>query len=71
MEDPLKFMPGNHIYHCNDLMDFVKQVSDGEDVFQKQRNDLRMELGLKDFGYGCERIASFLGLDGQDKPMQK
>lgn len=71
MEDPLKFMPGNHIYHWNDLMDFVKQVSDGEDVFQKQRNDLRMELGLKDFGYGCERIASFLGLDGQDKPMQK
>lgn len=71
MEDPLEFMPGNHVYCLKDLMDFIKQVSNGEDIFRKQRNDLKMDLGLKDFGYGCEKVASFLGLDGQDEPMQK
>ncbi|BCI61242.1 CDP-glycerol glycerophosphotransferase family protein [Solibaculum mannosilyticum] len=71
MEDPMSFMPGNHIYRFDDLMDFIKQVSSGEDIFREQRNDLRIRLGLKDYGRGCETIADFLGLTSRRTGKEK
>ena len=63
MENPLDFMPGNHIYTMAELLDFLGQVSRGEDPCRSQRNTLSQQYNAPKEGNGCRNIARTLGLE--------
>lgn len=39
-EDPLEYMPGNHLYQLEDLEQFVEQVANGTDEFEEKRKSV-------------------------------
>lgn len=63
MENPLDFMPGNHIYTVAQLLDFLEQVSRGEDPYRTQRNAISQQYNAPKEGKGCRNIARTLGLE--------
>lgn len=63
MDNPLDFMPGNHIYTLEDLYDFLEQVSRGKDPYRTQRNALSQQYNAPKEGKGCLKIAKALGLE--------
>jgi|GEM_PF-1537977 len=38
-DNPLEYMPGHHIYHINDLKNFILDVTQGNDKYQKIRKE--------------------------------
>ena len=42
-QDPLKYMPGHHLYDLNDLMNFIDDVKEGKDVYKNDRNWMKKE----------------------------
>ena len=62
MENPLAFMPGNHIYTLAQLYRFLEQIYAGEDPYREQRNALSQKYNAPKEGQGCENIARILGL---------
>lgn len=39
-EEPLKYMPGNHVYSKDDFISFISNVAAGKDVYKEQRHEL-------------------------------
>lgn len=39
-EDPLSYMPGEHLYNVTDLIHYLKSVADGEDRYKEERSKL-------------------------------
>lgn len=62
MDNPLDFMPGNHIYTLEQLMEFLGQVFRGEDPYREQRNELSRQYNAPGKGKGCEHLVQVLGL---------
>ncbi len=60
MEEPLKYMPGNHIYNLEDLLKFVLSVSDGEDHYIEARNEVKNKLHCQSRECYCESILNTL-----------
>lgn len=40
-EDPLKYMPGNHLYNMDDLKSFMHSIAVNQDGYKAQRNDIK------------------------------
>ena len=66
MDNPLDFMPGNHIYTMADLYAFLEQVSEGEDPYRVQRNILSQQYNAPKEGNGCRNVARALGLEEKE-----
>ncbi len=62
MENPLVFMPGNHIYTLAQIYCFLEQIYAGEDLYREQRNAISEQYNAPKEGRGCENIARILGL---------
>jgi CDP-glycerol glycerophosphotransferase (TagB/SpsB family) len=62
MDNPLDFMPGEKIYNLSDLFAFLEHVSNGEDLFQAERNIVSDKYNAPRQGRGCENIVRILGL---------
>ena len=43
-DDPLEFMPGNHMYSYEDLKDFIVEVALGKDDYKAEREKLKPEV---------------------------
>ena len=59
--DPLKYMPGHHLYTLNDLYNFLCDLKCGKDIHKKEREDVRKEAIYESSCY-CKEIVDALGL---------
>ena len=62
MDDPDKYMPGEKIYKMEELLNFLKDVSDGRDPYRKERREICARCNPPAEGRGCEHLAEVLGL---------
>ena len=62
MDNPLDFMPGEHIYYVDQLLNFIGDVCEGKDLYKEQRNALSNIYNAPKEGKGCEKIVEILGL---------
>ena len=51
VDDPLKYMPGNHLYKAEDFVQFVREVAAGEDAFRQQREELFDQMHIRSENY--------------------
>ncbi len=58
-DDPKKYMPGHHIYNFNDLIEYLKSVSEGQDLYKKDRAKIMGDVHNKCDNY-CERIFNYI-----------
>lgn len=61
IEDPRVYMPGHHLYTCEDLKEFLSDVSEGNDSYKDQRKRVLGELITQSDNY-CECILDKLGI---------
>lgn len=61
MDDPLKYMPGAHIASMNDLVGFIKKVSEGDDSYSVMRDNIR-RVAHNPCDCYCQRLADVLEL---------
>lgn len=54
-DDPLKYMPGHHLYTLEDLKAFIEDVAEGRDPYAEQRHQLMPEVHNPCGNY-CGRI---------------
>lgn len=62
MDNPLDFMPGNQVHTLAQLIEFLGQVSRGEDPYRAERNALSTQYNAPGEERGCENVARVLGL---------
>lgn len=55
-EDPLRYMPGHHLYDYNGLLEYLQDMNHGKDQFKDARRDIICETHNPCDNY-CERIA--------------
>lgn len=61
--DPLKYMPGDHLYRLDDFLKFLEEIRAGEDPHKKERDQIMRETHNPCANY-CERIcARFINAD--------
>lgn len=60
-QDPLKYMPGHHLYNFNDLMNFIDDVKAGEDAYKDARDQMKKEAISMSANF-CQRLCSILGV---------
>ena len=65
-KNPLEYMPGNHIYSFEDLMEFLVSVAKGNDLYATDRERLMPVMHNRCYDY-CKRIMEYIGAitDGQ------
>ena len=54
-EDPLKYMPGHHVYNFEDLKQFIVDISNNKDVYKEDRHNIMNEVHNPCDNY-CKRI---------------
>ena len=54
-EDPLKYMPGHHVYNFDDLKQFIVDISNNKDVYKEDRHNIMNEVHNPCDNY-CKRI---------------
>lgn len=62
MDNPEEYMPGDKIYKIDDLHNFLKNVSEGRDLYREERRKICARCNPPAAGKGCEHIAEVLGL---------
>ena len=62
----MDYLPGAHIYTFDELLNYIKDVSDDKDTFAEERNQLMTKLYEHHDGKACERLARFLGLEAEN-----
>ena len=62
VEDIHSLIGGKEIYSINDMIDFIKDLSIGEDAYTEKREKLRDFLYTYHDGENSKRLADFLGL---------
>ena len=62
VDDISELMPGYHINSSNDFLAFLQSVSDGQDVYEKQRTECRKLCSSYDGISGCELVLKTIGL---------
>lgn len=54
-EDPLKYMPGNHLYTYTDLLEFLDDISRGNDTLKNKRDEIMTDVHNVTNNY-CMRV---------------
>lgn len=62
VENPLDWMPGNHMRDMDELMEFIESVSKGEDNYKTQRNIIRDKVHMTTEANNCEKLVELLEL---------
>ena len=57
-ENPLEYMPGNHIYSLSDLLEFIKNVAEQKDEYKEDRAKVRSIAHNETEDY-CQRIIEY------------
>lgn len=60
-ENPLEYMPGEKIYNAGDMMNYLRNLSDGTDDFRQERARMLLKMHNKTENY-CKRLADYLQL---------
>ena len=60
-DNPLDYMPGHHLYTCDDLILFINDVVSGKDTYQKQRQSM-MQLAIHSSECYSRDIVEKIGL---------
>lgn len=60
-DDPLEYMPGEHIYTEKDLLDFLTDIHNGRDKYKEQRDMVR-KLAHNPCEDYCRRVVEFLNI---------
>lgn len=55
-EDPLEFMPGHKAYNKEDLLAFINDVAEGNDLYEKERIDVNKKVNVYCDGKNCKRV---------------
>lgn len=58
-EDPVKYMPGHHLYVLDDLKQFLYDIASGNDQYGNQRKEMTTIMHNRTNNY-CERIWTML-----------
>lgn len=62
VDNPDFFMTGSRIYTLDDMISFIRNVSENKDEFREERRNLCNWLHEYQDGKSCERIVNFLNL---------
>ena len=62
MDNPDEYMPGEKIYKMDDLLCFLKDVSEGRDTYREKRREICGRCNPPAEGRGSEHLAEVLGL---------
>ena len=62
VDNPDFFLTGMRIYSLNDLICFIRDISDNKDEFRRERRELCDWLYEYQDGLSCERMVNFLNL---------
>lgn len=62
VDDIAGLMPGYHINSSSEFLEFLQSVSDGQDVYEKQRAECRKLCSSYDGISGCELVLKTIGL---------
>ena len=60
-ENPLEYMPGEKIYNAGDMINYLRNLSDGTDDFRQERARMLLKMHNKTENY-CKRLADYLQL---------
>lgn len=60
-DNPLDYMPGNHMYTMDDLKQFILEVCNGQDVHREKRNEIKSVLHKYDKDF-CQRVIDTFGM---------
>lgn len=55
-ENPLDYMPGNHIYEMRQMREFIKGISNGEDSFASERQRVKQKMHTAVSSNYCEKV---------------
>ncbi len=58
-ENPLDYMPGNHIYEMQQMKEFIKEISNGEDSFGVERQRVKQQMHTAVSSNYCEKVLQF------------
>lgn len=58
-EDPLPYMPGNHIYTFKDLQEFICSISENKDEYKEQRQEINKLFNKFTDDKSCERFCNY------------
>ena len=59
-DNPLDYMPGHHLYNLQDLIAFLQDISDGNDLYKCKRQEM-LGLAIRLSDCYCRDIAEGLG----------
>ena len=60
-DDPLEYMPGDHIYSFDDFMNFIAEIVNNEDRYRDNRLSIMDEVHNPCDGY-CKRICDYFNI---------
>ena len=58
-DDPLEYMPGEKIYNAEDMIKYLKHLSEGTDTYMQERAQMLLQMHNKTESY-CKRLAEYL-----------
>ena len=59
IDNPLDYMPGNHVYTVDDFLQFIDEVGTGSDRYKMRREEVTMQLHISCDSY-CQKLLDFL-----------
>lgn len=62
MDNPLEYMPGNHMYTKEDLLNFIYDVANDIDEYEDKRNFVMKITGIHDSGNNCNKLLNYLNI---------
>jgi len=62
MDNPDEYMPGDKIFKMDDLLRFLKSVSEGKDLYCEERRKICTRCNPTAEGRGSEHLAEVIGL---------
>ena len=62
VDDIHKLIAGQEIYNIEDMMKFIKDVSDENDIYKDKREEIKNYIYEFNDGNSCERLAKLLKL---------
>lgn len=62
-EDPLVYMPGDHVYSYEQLKSAIIRIARNDDQYSKEREDLVSLFHKYQDGHSSKRIAKYLGIE--------
>lgn len=62
VENPFDFMPGEKLYTCDDMLQFIDNVLNGTDLYAEQRRKIRDYVHEYQDDKNCERFLQIMGI---------